>query len=179
MKWLFDWVDAWFAANRGRAILVGWIALLQGLIYVPFELYDIAQIPWDIREGAAEATTGYARCNRWGGTQYKIRIDGLAYTCEGGGLKCSPGITRVLYDPSDPDRCRVASAAARPSEFQLVFLCSGVLGLNGGIVLLLGARRSYVSPKRPRRLYRALLLSALGLSVLLSCYTTWTILVAR
>ena len=129
---ILDLLQALLEAYVGKVKVYGFVLLLVGLVGVPFMVYDVAQIPWDVREGAPRVLSQEARCG-FPGAVYIIRVNGLRYECPGGDTKCGNGPpVEVAYDPSNPNRCRVARYAGRLSLSQGIFLAGALLALCFG-----------------------------------------------
>lgn len=77
-------------------------------------------------------------CNRHKGGGYFVKHGDFEASCSGANTKCGVSPTTVVYERTDPTRCRVASNAGRPSlyELHLLALTAAMVALGSGLMLV-------------------------------------------
>jgi len=110
------------------------IATLITCLFLGVFTYRMTQLPWSLNSDAARSVSVGAGCNKWG-AQYRIEVAGVSYWCGGGDSKCPRRSSELmLFDSTNPSRCRLAKNVQRPSNYELGMLAPGLVGL--GFVLI-------------------------------------------
>lgn len=162
--------------NRGPK-LAGCLLLggVVGAVVFLSLLFHLAFQPWDLeRNGVATRGAG-GDCGVLFGDTYLISVNGRTYDgCVQGNMKCAGEPIEVLYDPSNPQRCRARATASHPGYYELSNLLGSLGAVLLGILALVwhanGGIYAVHSGKRGRTwFYWAMSIFALGSSVGMMC----------
>lgn len=145
-----------------------------GLVMLLFSVGHLAAQPWDLEETGVETWGRAAERSTLTGDRYVIEVGGKSYSCHRGRQKFSRSEAPVLYDPSDPSRCRAADAADGPSSYERMSLRFSLAATIFGLAWIMAyfaeprdvwAREAPAGLLRPRLMWAAR--GALAISVLI------------
>lgn len=125
-----DPVDRWATANPGRVALLVWLGYPVGALVLGLAVYNIGNAPIGLDEEHV-VMSERAEFRNLGGAVHFINVGGREFEC-GGEEHKYPRRWRdwVVFDPSDPSRCRLKRNARLPNTFELTHLLSGAVLLT-------------------------------------------------
>lgn len=127
--------------HEGRGNADVWTVLVVlgavGLVMAVFLAVSLATQPWELDAGAPTVASDEGECRPLLGAAFEIEVEGQRHLCGGGDQKCAWGPVDVAYDPSAPERCRVAANVGGLSDYEglgvsitIVFVLAGISGLS-------------------------------------------------